>query len=224
MFKLRLNNTHNQLRIHENTVETTTTAEWYFIRYLVWGSLVAAEQETGVHFHPWQIRQKSYGFLYVFVTRTYLLLRRVNMLDLGIVTTQHISYLYRWIFILRRLQDHFRLYTYIPAFGFKLSAKFLTLCTASIVLRNPLCTLTRTSMTKRFCRGEKFSWLKKLLFWNISARESNGKWRLTRDLKVLSSDFAVKITSDFDAKRRNQNQSNSTTDPTYLWPSNKRKQ
>ena len=31
---------------------------------------------------------------------------------------------------------------------------------------------------------------------------------LTRDLTVLSRDFAVKITSDFHAKRRPQNQSN----------------
>ena len=40
----------------------------------------------------------------------------------------------------------------------------------------------------------------------FNSRTTSGD--LTRDLKVLSRDFAVKITYDFDAKRRPQNQSN----------------
>ncbi len=39
-----------------------------------------------------------------------------------------------------------------------------------------------------------------------TSSQSNGKWQF--DPEVLPHDFAVKITSDFDAKRRPQNRSN----------------
>ena len=82
--KLRLNNTYNQLWIHENWSNSYSRMIWLVVRR----SLVASEQETRFHFHPWQIRQKSYDYC----------LRQVIILNLGIVTTQHISYFCRRFF------------------------------------------------------------------------------------------------------------------------------
>ncbi len=90
------------------------------ITYEVRRSVVASKQETSANFHSCQVRQTTYDFVYVFVIWPLTVLIG-NVSDFGMVTTQHISYIYMCvcgrIFILRRLQDHSEICTFIMVYA-----------------------------------------------------------------------------------------------------------